>query len=127
MTKRKDREIFVGKNRFYLGKNDIIYITLKEDVNKEAILKMRGAFFKLLMIANEKCNVLAINKKTGTPSFFANKIFKEVSEGENIEKVAILNMDSGTRGISSFMSRFYKNENLNYFDSKEDALMWLKN
>lgn len=126
MTKRKDREIFVGKNRFYLGNNDIIYITLKEEINKEAILKMRGAFLKLFMLANDKCNILAINKKHGTPPLMANKIFKEVSEGEKIEKVAILNMEPGTNGLSSFMSRFYRNDNLNYFDSREDALMWLK-
>ena len=112
---------------FYLGKNDIIYITLKEEVDKEAILKMRGTFLKLFLLANDKCNILAINKKNGTPPLNANKIFREVSEGEKIEKVAILNMEPGTKGLSSFMSRFYKNENLNYFDSREDAMMWLKN
>ena len=125
MINGNEREILAGENRFYLGKDNIIYVTLKGKIDYDTLLKMRGAFFKILIAGNEKCNILAINKKTENLTLNFKKIFKEVSECDNFGKVAVLNLNPKPSGFSSLVARLSKNENLDFFDSREDALSWL--
>lgn len=128
MNYEDEREILVGENRFYLGKNKIIYVTLNEkEIDEESVLKMRGAFVKYLFMANEKCDVLAINKTNRKPSFKLKQIFKDISKNEKFGKVAMLNMGPEQGGFLSFASKLTKNEKLNFFNKRGDALTWFKN
>ena len=76
--KERDREIWVGENRFYLGEDDIMYVELAGDYNVENALSLRDAYLKLLRVVEGKVDIFVDNSRSGKPSQEARKIFVDM-------------------------------------------------
>ena len=88
----KEREIWVGESRFFLGEDNILYETIVGNVDEKIVIEMKEASSKLMNKAEGKLNVLIDINKTGKPSKEARNIFKELMENERWGKVAIFGM-----------------------------------
>ena len=67
-----EREIWVGEDRFYLGDDNIIYVSIKGDHNKKIAMAMKDAFYQLLDMIEDQGNVFVDNSQTGKPSLNKN-------------------------------------------------------
>ena len=72
-----EREILVGENKLYLGKDNIIYSTIVGEIDSEIAIALDEATLKLMNMVEGKVNVLTDNNNAGTPSSEARKIMQE--------------------------------------------------
>ena len=122
----KDREIWVGKNRLYLGKDNITYFFLVGEHDENTARACGEAFLKLINMGEGQVQALGDLNKAGKQSPEARKIWKEVSEHEKVGKLALIGMHPVARVIASFVIGMTKKKNMRYFKTKEEALAWLK-
>jgi len=122
----KDREIWVGKNRLYLGKDNITYFFMVGEHDENISSACGEAFLKLINMVEGKVNALGDLNKTGKQSLKARKIWKELSEHEKVGKLALIGMHPVARVIASFVMGTTKKKDMRFFKTKEDSLAWLK-
>jgi len=123
--KEEDREIWVGKSRFYFGEDGIMYVEIagKQDVTEA--LAMRDAYLKLLNKVDGKVKIFVNSSEGKQPTNEARKIFSELTNHEQCGKVAVLCLNPVARVIASFVFGVSKNKNMKIFKTKEEALAWL--
>ena len=122
----KDREIWVGKNRLYLGEDNIVYVTNVGEVDEKMAIACGEAFLKLINMVEGKVNALGDLNKAGKQSPEARKIWKELSENKKFGKIAIIGMHPVARVLASFVIGTTKKKDMRFFKTKEEALAWLK-
>jgi hypothetical protein len=122
-----NREIMVGKNRFYLNKNNIMYVEINGDINLECAKEMKNAYLKLLSGINDKVDILVDNNNTGIPSQEARNMLSDLIKDENINKIAVFSFTPVARVIGAFVLGRISKTNTKIFKSKTDAIKWLKN
>ena len=122
----KSREIWVGKTRFYLGEDNILYETIVGDIDEKIAIVLREATFEFMKIAGEKLDILIDINKAGKPSKEARNMFLELNKLEGLGKIAIFGMHPVARVIASFGMGVSKKKELRFFKTKAGALEWLK-
>jgi hypothetical protein len=126
MMDEKDREIWVGKNRLYLGEDNITYFVLVGEHDENMAIACGEAFLKLSNMVEGKVNALGDLNKAGKQSPKARKIWKELSEHEKVRKLALIGMHPVARVLASFVMGTTKKKDMRFFKTKEEALAWLK-
>lgn len=126
MMNEKEKEIWVGESRFYLGEDDIIYCTIVGDIDAEMAIAMDEATLKLMNMVEGKVNVFTDDNKAGKPSAEARKIMQEFILHEKYGKLAIFGLHPVARVLASFVIGASKKEDMRFFKTKEEALAWLK-
>ena len=121
----REREIWVGENRFYLD-NGLLCINLVGEMDDKTVVAMKEAYFKLNNMVDGKIDALIDLNKAGQQSAGARKTWNELSEGENSGKLALFGMHPVARVMASFVMGVTKKEDMRFFKTKEDALAWLK-
>ncbi len=123
----KEREIMLGKNRIYLGEDDIFYLTLVGDIDEKMALEFKEVIFELNRRFGKKRrnSVIDINK-AGNVSSEARRVFRELSEDDEIGsgKAAIFGMHPVARVIASFFIGS-RDKNQRFFKTREEAMVWL--
>ncbi len=122
----KDREIWIGENRMYLGEDNILYITTVGPIDTEIAGAIKEAVKKLKDMSKGKFNVLVDINKAGKASSTSRKTFKEMTEEKNIGKVALFGMHPVARVLASFVIGVSNNKDMRFFKTREEALAWLK-
>ena len=122
----KDREVWVGENRLYLGEDNTLYITIVGEIDAKTALAIKEADLKFKNMVEEKFDVLGDLNATGQPSIEARRIWQEMAEHEKSGKIAMFGMHPVARVISSFMIGVTKKKDMRFFKSKDEALSWLK-
>ena len=122
----KEREIWIGENRVYLGEDNILYVTLSGEVDEETEIEINEACYKLLNMIEGKVKTLIDLNKAGKTSPGARKRQREISEHEKIGRVALCGMHPVARVVASFVMGVSSNKDMRFFNSKEEALAWLK-
>ncbi len=122
----KDREIWVGENKVYLGEDNLIYINACKGVDRKAAILIKDAVLKLANMVEGKVSYLVDLNKAGKPSVEARRIFKELVENKKIAKVAYFGMYPIARVIAAFAIGFSQKKDMRFFKTKEEALAWLK-
>lgn len=120
------KEISVGENRFYLGEDNIIYVTIIGELDENNAIAMRDVFYSLLSKVDDKANIFADNNRTKKPSLEARKIFQEMIEYEKVDKIAILGLHPVARMLAAFMTGLSRNKNIRVFMNRGEALEWLR-
>ncbi len=123
---RNEKEIFVGNNRFYLGEDNKLYVTVEGEFDEKLATEMEGAYFNLLNINGRRTDILVDNTKTGKPSQKAKTIFKKMIEHEFTGKVSIYGLNLVSRMLAAFIIGLSNNKNMHFSKRKEDAINWLK-
>ena len=121
-----EREIWVGDCRLYLGDDNIIYNTAAKNPDEEQALAICDAVNKLALIPQEKVCMLIDITNTGRPSAKARKIFSDLEENDQIRKHAFFGAHPVARILATFFISFNKRKNLQFFETKEQAMAWLK-
>jgi len=124
--REKEREIWIGENRLYLGEDDILYETIVGDIDDEIAIATKEATLKLMNNVEGKLNVLIDINKTGKPSKKARDIFRGFTEHEKWGRVAIFGLHPVAKMIASFGMGVSQKKDMRFFKTKEEALAWLK-
>jgi len=125
-NEEKDREIWVGESRFYLGEDDILYETVVGEQNERMATEMRKVTNKLQNMVEGKMSVLIDLNKTGTPSSGARKIGQGAFENEKLRKIALFGLHPVARVIASFVIGVTRKRDIRFFKTREEAFAWLK-
>ncbi|MFC2048697.1 STAS/SEC14 domain-containing protein [Elusimicrobiota bacterium] len=123
----KDREIWVGKSSLYIREDNILFITIIGDTDKEKAVALWNAAETLFDFVKGKVNVLVDLSNAGKQSAEARKVGKKSFENEKNEKVALLRVNPVARIIASFVMGVTRKEDIRLFTTEKDALDWLKN
>lgn len=122
----KDREIWIEKSRFYLGEDNIFYVTVNGDADETFANAAVEITFKLIKTVEGKVNMLIDLNKAGKPSKAARERGRETFEDEKVGRVALVGLHPVAKVIASFMMGVSKRKNLRFFKTKDEALAWLK-
>ena len=126
IKKVSEREIWIEENRFYLGEDNIFYMTVVREQDEKIALAMRDAFFSILKTAEGKVNFLVDNNKAGKATPEARRIFKEMTEHEKVGRIAIFGLHRVAQMLASFIMGITNKKDMRFFGTKEEALKWLK-
>ncbi len=122
----KDKEMWIGKTRMYFGGDNTIYVTAVGEVDGNIATKQRDATIEILNMAEGTVNIIVDLTRSGKLSPEARKVFRELTENEKIGKLALFGMHPVARVIASFFMGATKKKDIRFFNSKEEALAWLK-
>lgn len=122
----KDREIWIGENRLYLGEDNILYITGDGNVDESLARACKEAVLKLIGLAEGKVNLFIDINKAGRQSTKTREIWAELNNHEKVKKVALYGLHPVARLIASFVQGISKKSDYRFFKTKEEALAWLK-
>ena len=123
---RKEREIWIGQSRVYLGEDNILRLTILGEVADEIQIGINEAYLNLMNMVEGKVNVLIDLNKCGKTSPGARKRQKEISENEKVSKVALFGIHPVARVIASFFMGVSQKKDMRFFRTREEALVWLK-
>ena len=121
-----EREFWVGESRYYLGEDDIFYETIVGKQDEKTVTAALEYHNKFKNMVKGKMKMLINLNNAGHLSSEARKIGKKTFEDEKIGKVAMFGMHPVARVMASFVMGVTKKEDMRFFKSKEDALVWLK-
>ena len=124
--REKEREIWIGENRLYLGEDDILYETIVEDIDDEIAIATKEATLKLMNNVEGTLNVLIDINKAGKPSKKARDIFRDFTEHEKWGRIAIFGLHPVAKMLASFGMGVSQKKDMRFFKTKEEALAWLK-
>ena len=126
MIDEKDREIWVGGNRIYLGEDNILYITVVGEVDGKAAAAVKEIDRKFKSMSEGKLHVLGDLNKAGKQSAEARNIWKEMTEDDRTGKIAMCGMHPVAQVIASFVMGITRKQDMRFFKTKEEALAWLR-
>ncbi len=126
MIDEKDREIWVGENRLYLGGNNVLYITNVGEIDEKIAIEIKEAVLKFMNMVEGKMHTLTDLNKAGKTTSQARKVFQELAEHEKQGKNAFYGMHPVARVLASFFMGASKKEDMRFCKTKEEALAWLK-
>ncbi len=122
----KDREIWIGEHRLYLGEDNIFYITVVGEVDGKTAAEVTEIDNKFKSMVEGKVHVFGDLNKAGKQSVEARKIWKEMTEDDRTGKVAMYGMHLVARVLASFVMGVSRKKDMRFFKTKEEALTWLK-
>jgi len=122
----KDREIWIGENRLFLGEDNILNIINVGLTDEKTAIAMKEAVLKLMNMVEGKVHTLTDLTKAGKTTPEARKVFQKLSEHEKQGKNAFFGMHPVARVVASFFIGSSKKEEMRFFNTKEEALAWLK-
>ena len=125
----KDREVWIGNTRMYLGEDNVSYVTVVGELDGRTACEMQKTVEKFVGIVGEgvqKVSVLVDLNKAGKPSPEARKIFVEMNDHERTGKIAHYGASPVARVLANFTMSISRNRNMRFFKTREEALAWLK-
>jgi hypothetical protein len=125
-NKINEKEIFVGENRFYLGEDNIIYVTVEGEFDVKLASEMEDAYYKLINISGRKTDVLVENTRSGKPSQEARAVFKKMIEHEFTGKVSVYGTNMVSRILAAFIIGLSNDKNMHFSKTRQKAIKWLK-
>ena len=121
-----DREFLIGESKYYLGEDDILYVTQIGDIDEIIIVKYKETIFKLMNLVEGKVDAIIDLNKTRKQSPTARKAWKELNENKKVGKVALYGLHPVSRVIASFVIGVSQKKDMQFFKTKEEALKWIK-
>jgi len=122
----KEREIWVGENRMYLGEDNILYTTVVGEVDEDAAIAIWEVHLKFMNMVEGKLDTLIDLNKAGRQPLKARKIGIKMFEYEKTGKVALFGLHPVARVIASFVMGVTRKKDIRFFKMREEALAWLK-
>jgi hypothetical protein len=120
-----DREIPIGKNRLFLGQDNLLYIIRVGEASEQAAMANKEAVFKLTSLNEGKVNVFVDLDRSKKASPVARRTWQELSEHEKYEKIPLSGLHPVVQSLASFAIVGSKAKDFRYFKKKEKVLSWL--
>lgn len=121
-----EREIWIGKSRYYLNKDNILYINAIGELDDRLVAIHKKINLKFLNMVEGKLNYMLDFNKAGKQSKEARKTWDELKLHEKVGKAAIYGVHPVARIVAFFVIGFSKKNNIQFFKTEEEALNWLK-
>ena len=122
----RDREVWIGENRLYLGGDKILYVTAVGEIDDKTANEMKEVNHRYRNMVKEKYDVLVDLNRSGKHTSGARKTWKEMTENDQVGRVAMFGMHPVARVMASFVMGITRKKDLCFFRSKGKALSWLK-
>ncbi len=126
MSQVNKEEMQIGNNSIKIIDNNIIYIEAIGEQTTEIALAHKKADLHFYKLIGGKVNYLIDLNKAGKSSPEARKIWQELSESENTINVALVGIHPVAKVLASFVTGITRKNNIRFFNSKQNALLWLK-
>ncbi|MFA5033148.1 MAG: STAS/SEC14 domain-containing protein [bacterium] len=123
---KKRRKILIGNHTFFLGEDNILYITIVGEITNKQVDMTVETVTKLLGMVKKKVNVLVDINKAGKPSVKTRNLVPEFQNNKKVGKTAIFGLTPVAKVIASFAKGTAKNGDMRFCDTKELAIAWLK-
>jgi len=122
----KDREIWVGGNRIYLGEDNILDIINVGEIDEKTAIAIKEAIQKLMNMVEGTVHTLTDLTRAGKTTPEARKVFNTLIEHGIQGKTAYLGMNPVARVLAYFVMGSSRKEDMRFFKTREEALAWLK-
>jgi hypothetical protein len=122
----KDREIWIGDSRMYLGDDNIIYETVIGEIGENEAMGCKEATYRFWSMVKGKTNFLIDLNRTKKTTTEARTIAQELFENERAGRVALFGVHPVARVVASFVIGAMKKKDMRFFNSRDEALSWLK-
>jgi hypothetical protein len=126
--KNKKIEIWSGKqgNSVYLSEDNIVYITVVGESGNEIVIAMKTLHEKLNELVEEKVDFRIDINRAGKSSPEVRNMGKLISQHKKIRKVAFFGSHPVARVLANFAMSVSKKKDVQFFDTEEKAISWLK-
>lgn len=121
-----DKEVWVKTNKISLIGENTIYVVAVGEQTTPFALAQKKVYDRLTLQAGGKVNFLINLNDTGKNSPEARKLWKQISEAESTNKVALFGLHPVAKVIASFVMGRSKASELRFFSTKEEAMTWLE-
>ena len=108
-----------------MSENNILHAAILGEITEEVASAMLQDAKEFLDEATEPVSVLVDTRKAGKISSSARRIFADLGRDPRGRKIAVLGLDRYQRVMASFINRATGRDNIRFFDSEEQALVWL--
>jgi hypothetical protein len=119
-----EKEMWVGGNKTFLTDQNIIHCVSIGEQTTEIALLQKEIVYKLFEWAKGKTNFLIDLNNCGKSSPEAREIWKQLSEDERTNKVAVFGINPVARVLANFVIGTSKSNNLRFFKTQEEAMLW---
>jgi|WetSurMetagenome_2_1015567.scaffolds.fasta_scaffold46694_3 hypothetical protein len=119
-------DFWVGANKTMLIDENIIYVVAygPQDVNQANA--HIDAHKKFVGLAKGPVNYMIDLNNAGKSTAEARKVWKYLSEREDTYKVALVGNHPVARVLAHFVMVVVQKNNLRFFKTEEEAILWLK-
>lgn len=121
-----EKEIMIGKGRYYLDQDNILFITPIGNIGDIGAANYKKAFYLLMETVETKADLLIDLNKALKQSSLARKTWKELSEFKKTGKIAIYGFHPVAKLLASFVMGIVSNKEMRFFSTKKEATSWLK-
>jgi len=121
-----DTEILNGANEITLMEGNIIFIIVNGIQTDQIALAQKEINKQLAQLVKGKINFLIDLNKSGKSSPLARKIWREITDDEETNKVALYGLHPVARVLATFVMQIASRNNIQFFTNMEDALKWIK-
>lgn len=122
----KKNEIRVDNSVCYLDEDEILHIISRGEVDEEHFNKMSVVTTKATEAIEGKVKILVDLNHCGKVSASVRRLAKRDFEKEKTGKVAMFGMHPVARILASFIIGITRKDDIRFFKTKEEALVWLK-
>ncbi len=122
-----NEEIWIEQNKLYFSMDNILYVTIVGEPELDIALKIKEITYKIYNTSDKKVDVLVDLNEAGKGPPAVRKIWKQLSEHKNVGKIAQIGLHPVARMLAKYSLAMSKNNNIQFFKTKEEALKWLKN
>ena len=124
--KKQEIGVMPGKNKLYFGEDKILYATIVGEYTTE-MAKLTYEFFELhktKMMVDGKVKLFIDLTSARKASAGAKELMHLFSK--DIGKIALIGFNPVARVIASFFIGNSTKKDINFFNTQEDAIEWLK-
>ncbi|MFA5033150.1 MAG: STAS/SEC14 domain-containing protein [bacterium] len=124
--KKQEMEVRLGKSRIHFGEDKIFCATIVGEYTTE-MAKLTYEFFELHkteMMVDGKVRLFIDLTNARKASAEAKEFMHRLSN--DIGKIALVGFNPVAKVIASFFMGNSKKKNINFFNTQEDAIEWLK-
>lgn len=122
----RDTEIRNGENKITLIDGDILFIKAIGIQTDQIALAQKEINKQFSHLVKGKLNYLIDLNKGGKSSPLARKIWREITDDEETNKVALVGIHPVARVLATFVMKVVSKNNIQFFTNLEDAQKWIK-
>jgi hypothetical protein len=124
--KISEKEFRVGQNQIYIIDDSIIYIEAVGEQTDEMAAVIRQNYKQVFSRITGKVKQLINLNSSGKSSPASRRLFREMNNTVEVDKVAIYGLHPVARVLASFVMDSNNQKHIRFFRDKEKALEWLR-
>jgi hypothetical protein len=121
-----ETEVRNGANEITLMEGNILFCIAKGIQTDQMAMAQKEINRKFSQMVNGKVNFLIDLNECGKNSPLARKIWKEETDDEGTNKVALYGIHPVARVVAIFVMKVVSKNNIQFFTNREEALKWIK-